>query len=417
MVVVVASLVAACGSGETKGAAVTALGSDVQRVVDATSDPHVAGDTLLPFGADAFRAISGRAAPRANVVVSPLSLALALAMLEPGATGDAGARLDAVLRIHDPESYRASMNALVQSLESRKAESINQGDKPGELAVRVANAAYLQHGYPFERAYVDTIARNFGPALNEVDFRADPDAVAHAINRFVAETTHDRIKTIVPDGALKPDDVLALVNALYLKASWLQPFDPKQTHDESFTRHDGTTVKVPMMRGRSDTSASGDGWVAATKSYVGGLAVQFVLPDRGRFDEVAAHLTEVTAAFDRHQTKGALLGIPRFETAFGVDLEDAFKALGLDPLYEPGHLLGIADDPRLQLDLARHQTYLAMDEQGTEGAAATVLVGEATSGPVVPPVPVVLDRPFLFRIFDQRTGATLFVGAINDPTS
>jgi serpin B len=172
-----------------------------------------------------------------------------------------------------------------------------------------------------------------------------------------------------------------------------------------------------MMHGTSSSSAQGDGWVAATKSYVGGLATQFILPDKGRFDDVARDWERVLEQYEERQTRGAELVLPRFETRFGGEISDPLKALGLGPLYETGGLLGIAGDPRLVVQKAFHRTFVAMDEEGTEAAAATAIIGEEVSAPVVPPVAVILDRPFLFRIFDQETRATLFLGRILDPTA
>jgi serpin B len=100
-----------------------------------------------------------------------------------------------------------------------------------------------------------------------------------------------------------------------------------------------------------------------------------------------------------------------------VELTPALQALGLTAPYDGGGLLGIAPDPTLALDKVIHQTDVAMDEQGTEAAAATVVFGYATSAPLNPPVPVVLDHPFLYRIIDDNTGTTLFIGQVLDPTS
>jgi serpin B len=93
------------------------------------------------------------------------------------------------------------------------------------------------------------------------------------------------------------------------------------------------------------------------------------------------------------------------------------KALGLTAAYVEGGLLGIANDPRLVIDQAIHQTFVAMDEEGTEAAAATIVLVHPVSAPLLEPVPVTLDRPFLYRIIDDRTGATLFIGQILDPTT
>jgi serpin B len=380
-----------------------------------SGDAGLLGDATLAFGAELFAALAAENDDE-NVIISPTSVAIALAMLEPGAVGEARRQLQELLRIDDADAFHAAMNALEQSLEAREVRAHNEGEDPGDVVVRIANAAYLQQGYPFEEPYLDTIGTHYGPVVYAVDFEPDPDAVAHEINRFVADATRDRIAELLKDGDLRPETVFALVNALYLKASWLSPFDKSATRDEPFTRLDGREVTVPMMHDRSDASARGDGWIAAQKRYVGDLAVQFILPDEGRFDDVAADLPRVVAAFNDNRTAGATLAVPRFETRFGAQLTPILKALGLTAPYLEGNLTGMADDPRLVLDVVAHQTFVAMDEEGTEAAAATVATGYPTSAPAEPPVPVVLDRPFLFRIFDVQTGATLFLGRVLDPT-
>jgi serpin B len=418
--VVLTLVAAACGDdadddagGPRAVVSVGVLNDGPRAEPDPGADPSLAGQATLGFGAELFAAMVDSSGDDENVVVSPLSVAIALAMVEPGASGDAQQRLRELLRMEDPAAFHAAMNALEQSLEARAAGSAEDG----EVTVRVANAAYLQEGYPFRQDYLDAVGNHYGPVLNAVDFAPDPDAVAHEINRFVDDETRGRITDLIPDGALDADTRLALVNALYLKASWLEVFDVAATDDGPFTRTDGSRVTVPMMRGTSSSSAQGDGWVAATKSYVGGLETQFILPDEGRFDDVARDWEQVVAQYEERATRGAELVLPRFETRFGGEISDPLKALGLAPLYEERGLLGIADDPRLVVQSAFHRTFVAMDEEGTEAAAATAIIAGIVSAPAVPPVPVILDRPFLFRIFDEETGATLFLGRILDPTA
>jgi serpin B len=380
------------------------------------ADTTVAGDAVTAFGYDVLGAL-GTEAPDGNLIVSPLSIVAALALLEPGASGAAQTELRAALHVTDAGAFHASLSALEQRLVALEAQRYNADDKPGELTVRLANAAYLQQGYPFEQTYLNRVGELYGPQLHGVDFTADPDAVAHEINAFIAEVTKDRIKDLVKDGVLTTDTVLALVNALYFKASWLEVFDKSATVDGDFTRRDGSTVSVPLMHGRSFRSARGDGWVAASKAYVGGLWVDFLLPDEGRYDQVAGALDTAFAELDATGAKGAELAVPRFETRRPSDLGPALRALGIRTAFEEGNLRGIADDPRLRLDEALHQTFVAMDEEGTEAAAATVLTAEATSGSTIEPVPVILDRPFFFRIIDPISHATLFVGRVLDPTT
>ncbi|MEM9464255.1 MAG: serpin family protein [Actinomycetota bacterium] len=379
-------------------------------------DASLAGSAVTGFAYDLFSAARSDA-EGSNLTVSPMSVAVALSMVEPGAVDSARQQLQTVLGISDPEAFHAAMNALEQDLEARTPGRFGSDDDPGEITIGVANAAYLQQGYPFESSYLEAIGSNYGPVLHEVDFPSDPDAVAREINDFVAQATNDQITDLVADGVIRPETVLALVNALYLKASWLETFDPALTTDDTFTLLDGTNVTVPIMHGSSSSSAQGDGWIGATKSYVGNLQAEFILPDEGRFDDVADDLAAVFREFDQNRTAGAALGLPKLETRTSIELTPTLRTLGLTAPFENGGLLGVADDPRLVVDQVVHETFVAMDEDGTEAAAATVVLVYATSGPPKPPVPVVLDRPYLYRIVDAATGATLFIGQVLDPTA
>ncbi|MDP1793534.1 MAG: serpin family protein, partial [Acidimicrobiales bacterium] len=369
-----------------------------------------AGAAITQFGNELFKAARD---PAANSVVSPVSVAIALAMLERGATGDAQRQLASALHIADAKAFHASMTALGRHLAAAKPTALSTGDKPGELQIAIANALFAQAGYPIRSTYTDALSLYYGPTLRTVDFK-QPSAV-DAINQFVAEGTRNHIRDILD--TLPPETVLALVNALYLKASWLEPFEVARTTDHPFTPPAGAPVTVKMMHGTTFKSMKGDGWVAGTKHYTGTLSIEFVLPDAGRFDEVANNLAAVFDALGRHQSGGgsAELAVPRFTTRFKAELKPALAKLGIVAPYAKGNLLGIAGDPALVLDKAIHATFLTMDETGTEAAAATVLTGMATSAPATPPPAVILERPFLFRIVESDTGATLFTGQVLNP--
>ncbi len=376
--------------------------------------PERAGEATLPFGMDLLGAVAPASAG-VNLVVSPLSVMLALALLEPGASGGSGPQLRVLLRMGDPGAFHASLRALAESLVTREVRRQDGDRHPGEILVRVADAAFVQDGYPLRAEYLDAVAAGRDAAVSTVDFAGDPGGATARINRFVADHTEGRVDRPVRR-ALPYDTVLALVNALYLRASWWERFAPARTRDATFTRLDGSDVAVAMMRGIGISSARGGGWVAATQGYVDGLVAQFVLPDKGRFEEVAARLADVVAELEAHPRRGGELGLPRFTTRCGTDLAGPLRALGLTAPFEKGGLCGIADDPELVLGPALHDTFLALDEDGTEAAASTVLTARRVSRRAVPPVPVVLDRPFLFRIVDRTTGATLLLGRILDPS-
>ncbi|MDJ0770902.1 MAG: serpin family protein [Ilumatobacter sp.] len=387
----------------------------------AAASPDVAGQAITAFGYDVLAASGQRVGAGDNMIVSPLSIAIALGMMEPGATGEAQQQLHDLLRIDDPTAWHASMSALEQDLEARQAELLVEGEPdeqdPGEFHANIANAAFLQPGYPFLATYLDTIGTNYGAVLEELDFAVDQAAAADRINEFIADATEDRITDLVHESDIEVDTVLALVNALLLCASWQNEFDADATADDEFARIDGSTITVPFMDGAGDVSGRGDGWVAATKRLVGNVSLQVVLPDEGRFDDVAARVDEVIDEYQRTATDGGRLVMPTFETRVNVELTDVLVDLGLTAPFELGNLLGIADDPRLVLDRALHETWLAIDETGIEAAAATVILMGAVSAPVTEPVPVVLDRPFVLRIVDDVSGATLFAGRIMDPSA
>lgn len=377
-------------------------------------DPTVAGAAVTAFGTEFFNAVRGDT----NAIVSPASVAIALAMLEPGANGQGKTELDAALHVTDAAAFHASMTALRASLESASTPAKQGNDyDPGELQIAIANATYLQGGYPIRPSYLADLGKYYGPGLKTVDFAHHGKEAVADINKFISDGTRGKIDKVLDD--VSPDTVLALVNALYLKASWLTPFPDGGTKREPFTRRDGRQVTADLMHGASDASTSGEGWVAARKYYSERLAADFVLPAAGKFDDVAAHLADVFPRLDGHVADGTTLVAPKLTTRFHQEVGPALKQLGIKAVYGGGALMGIAEDPQLVLDQAIHATFLAMDEHGTEAAAATVLTARAASAMADPPtpVPVVLDHPYVFRIVDRATGATLFIGQVLDPTA
>lgn len=417
-VLVGVALVAACGTGDPTNSAANASPSQPVLVSDRVAPVEgssLAGSAITEFGAELF-AEARSSDPQSNLTLSPASVAIALAMVEPGTVNEAQQQIRRVLRVDDPAAFHSSMNALEQDLETRPPGDYGEDNDPGELIVAVANAAYLQEGYPFEAEYLDTIGSNYGPVLSQVDFSSDPDGVASQINDFVAQATNDQIVDLIGDGVIQPETVLALVNALYLKVSWLDTFDSTSTTEVPFTLFDGSNVDVDMMNGRSNSSTQGDGWVAARKNYVGDLSAEFILPDDGRFDEVAANLSMVFTDIEQNRVSGAELAVPRFETRSSIELTPTLNAMGLTAPFRGGGLLGIANDSNLVIDQVIHEAFVAMDEEGTEAAAATVVLFTTVSGSIDEPVDVILDRPFIYRIIDNVSGATLFIGQIANPT-
>jgi hypothetical protein len=269
-------------------------GLAISTVARAPADPaaaKTAAASINAFGLDLFRQLladPSLALAQKNTVFSPTSIALALGMARAGAKGETASQIDAVLHTSGWDALGPGLNSLSQALTSRNATWTEQEqvlDSSGSfreapvshtLALRIANAAYAQQGWTIEQPYLDAIAAAFGAGLRLVDFIAHPAAAIKAINAWVSDQTAKRIPQLLGPGAITPGVRLVLVNAIYLKANWLQEFRAGETKPAPFTRLDGSRVTVPTMEqlfaGGAAPYASGNGWRAVELRYVGGVS-------------------------------------------------------------------------------------------------------------------------------------------------
>jgi len=434
----------------------------------ATADPAAAGTaaaSINAFGLDLLRAML--ADPKLqladkNAVFSPTSIVLALAMARAGAKGDTAAEMDKVLHTTGWEELGPGLNALEQALASRNA-TWQEEEVTRELAVRIANAAFAQHGWPLEQAYLDRIGGSFDAGVRLVDFAADPEAARQLINAWVSGQTKKRIPQLLQPLDVTKDTRLGLVNAVYLKANWAREFELDRTESAPFTRLDRSKVSVPTMwvgGGQEIPYARGTGWQATELRYRGELdpesgyytkplAMTLILPDDlaafekrltgAQLDRIASalesqrqRLEEVTGGRESEAcwcgcyAYAVEVHMPRFGIETRVPLADELKAIGMATAFDPerADFTGIhvpADEmDRPFISTVIHQANIDVDEKGTEAAAATY-VGMDTGGCTGPePAKVItlrLDRPFLFALRDVETGAVLFMGRVVDPSA
>jgi len=405
----------------------------------AIEDPTKAASAVNAFGLDLYRRL---AAEGGNVVISPTSIAFALAMARFGARGETAAEMDAVLRSLGSDEAAAALNALDQALVSRSGTFEDEERNRVPVVLRMVNTAFAQSGYPLEAAYLEALATRLGAALRLVDYIADPAEARRLVNDWVSRWTEKRIPEL-----LEPADVdtltrLVLVNAIYLKAAWTHPFDPADTKPGSFTLLDGSTVRVPMMAldstglGPSLPCAVGDGWKAIELPFLGvparsagdeghwsegSLALTVIVPDDLRAFEkrlTPAGLSAALAKLDRCKVS---LRMPRFGVASATRLADVLKAMGMPVAFDPvaADFTGIANIPGQPLYISKviHQANIDVDEKGAEAAAATAVVMTVGGpGDTSEPIVIRVDRPFLFLVRDVPTGAILFMGRVVDPS-
>jgi serpin B len=438
-------VVAACG--ETGGGSTTTPG-DGPRADDVTTTSE-GGDGVISFvasdldrrssgpvdddvmtAAAGLRAFADQAyallaeADGGNIVYSPASIHLALAMTHAGARGDTAAEMRAALHFDlDGDALHRAMNTLDQVLAGR-----NREEPPGpdgierKVLLQVANALWGQQGFEFDQQFLGTLAADYGAGMRLVDYITAAEEARSAINGWIAEQTNDRIPELIPGGVLSAATRLVLTNAVYLDATWASPFDHDATWDAPFTRLDGSEVTVETMHQQlMARHAAGDGWQAIELPYVGEeLAMLFLVPDAGSFADVEGGVAD--GLFDEVlENLGPAevdLGLPRYEFRFKASVALLLADLGMPLAFDPARadFSGMTAAERLFISDVIHEAFIAVDEEGTEAAAATAVVMDLAAVQT-DAIALQIDRPFLFSLYDRETGAVLFMGRVLDPTA
>ena len=411
------------GSSGVDGVGRSSLRGAAVRVTTG-ADPTAAAAAINAFSADLYQRLVA-ADPSANLVFSPASIALALAMASAGAKGPTLQEMDSVLHITDATTIHRSLNGLAAGLEALNRSQDNTADGgtgTSEVQLSIANSLWGQADVRFEQAFLDLLSAEYDAGIELVDYKADPQAARDAINTWVAQQTNDRIPQLLGEGTITPDTRLTLVNAIYLKANWDQVFTKELTADEPFTAPGGE-VTVSMMHTTGEFGyAAGEGWQAVDLPYVFGslsftVLVNDALTTGG--DNGGAALPsgdEVFAALEHHAVQ---LGLPKFDIETSTSLAEVLGAMGMATAFDKtADFSGMTTDEQLIIGDVIHQANITVDEEGTEAAAATAVVMVATSAEV-PQEPVVLtiDRPFTFWLRDRATGTIVFMGRVNDPSA
>jgi serpin B len=273
--------------------------------------------------------------------------------------------------------------------------------------------------------FLDALARHYGAGMRLVDYAADAEAARSQINAWTSEQTRGKIDQLIPEGVLDALTRLVLVNAVYLKAPWEQPFPPG-TRPRLFTRADGSMVQVPTMAAEITGARYGraDGWQAIELRYAGNdLAMTVILPDRGTLpaferqldgDRLARVLQSLTPV------EAVDLWLPKWRFQTSASMKDTLTELGMPTAFDDefADFSGMTTQEKLFITAVLHEAYIAVDESGTEAAAATaVVMTDSAARLPTPVVTMVVDRPFLFVIHDLATATPLFIGRVTDPTT
>jgi serpin B len=254
------------------------------------------------------------------------------------------------------------------------------------------------------------------------DFLTAYEPVRREINAWVADQTEQRIKELIPQGAVDQSTRMVHVNAIYFNGDWLYKFDPNDTSDASFFLLDGSEVVVQMMSNDLAAAAyvAGPGYQAVELPYQGGSAVMdIIVPDAGTFEEFETSLDSEALAkiIGAMQPVSLHLDLPKFSYGASFDLKERLSALGMADAFNPeiADFSGMTGHRDLFISRVLHQAFVAVDEEGTEAAAATAVIVAPTSI-MLPDLTLSIDRPFIYAIRDLGTGQILFLGRVLNPT-
>jgi serpin B len=403
-------------------AAVSAVLAQSDKPRDA--QPHVASVDLADlvsgnntFAFDLFHQLEDEPL---NLFFSPYSISVALAMTYAGASGDTERQMAQAMRFELPQAaLHPAFNRLALELDQRSsAEGI---DPDQAFKLHVVNASWGQTGFTFLPGYLDVLALNYGAGIRLLDFATNPESARKTINRWVSQETENKINDILPQGSIDVLTRLVLSNAIYFKADWQNEFDKNSTQDDVFHLAAGGTTTVPMMNrtGFYNYTAAND-FQALELPYAGGqLSMLIILPEEGKFNQAASFLdaTALEGVISNLQHTNVDLTLPKFTFEYDLGLKGWLQKLGMKDAFNPAQadLSGMDGSRDLYITDVLHKAFVAVDEAGTEAAAATAVIIGLTSMPVEQPIAFKADRPFIFLIRDIPTGTILFLGNMMNP--
>ena len=398
------------------------LQSDKGRITSPAVTPSEQALLIQGNSAFAFELYQELKGNGANLFFSPYSISLALAMAYAGANGETAQQMaDTLSFLLSQDNLHPAFNNLDIELGKRGQGARGKDDKGFRL--NIVNAIWGQKDYTFLPTFLDVLAQNYGAGLRILDFITEAEKSRVTINNWVSDQTEERIKDLIPQGTITELTRLVLTNAIYFNAAWAYPFDEDLTADGPFYLLEGGQVAVSMMKQTESLGyAKGEGYQAVELPYDGGeLSMVILLPEAGNFAafEETLDAQQVDAIISDLQKARIMLAMPRFEFESQFGLKATLAGMGMPIAFSPDEadFSGMTGNRELFISDVIHKAFVAVDEDGTEAAAATAVIVGTTGMPVDPPVEVTIDRPFIFLIRDIETGAILFVGRVLNPAS
>ncbi len=357
------------------------------------------------FGFNVFKEIV-HDQPDSNIFISPLSISMALGMTYNGAEGETEEAMRTTLGYGDLTDEQINKNyASLIHLLSNQDETVRMD---------IANSIWIREGFQVQDEFIDVNEKYFYAKVTNLDFFS-PDAVG-IINHWVSENTNGKIEKIVTE--IDPQVVMFLINAIYFKADWQHTFDPEQTSEDWFVKQNGDSIVCNFMHQNKEFEYfSTDQFLAVDLPYgKGDFSMTLLMPKSGQsMNNFISNLdrAEWDTMVEQFSPVNFILQIPKFTLQYKITLNDVLKSLGMGIAFDENQadFSDINPDQQLFISNVLHKSFIKIDEEGTEAAAATSVEVSLTSVPMT----ISFNRPFLFVIRERESNTVLFVGKLAEP--
>ncbi len=365
------------------------------------------------FGLEIFQEIRNESIEE-NIMISPLSISVALAMAYNGADGATKTEMEKTLKLNGltTEEINNSYKLLIAAL-----QSIDE-----DVVFELANAIFYTSNFVVKPAFINDNQNYYDAKVDALNFNSP--AAIEKINGWVAEKTHDKIEKIIE--SLSPNDRMVLLNAIYFNGIWSVEFDEDGTKMHNFKKKDGTNKEVAMMKKEDKLEYTSNSLFQAVKlPYGNGQYNMFVLlPEVGKNSEDV--INEMSADNwlswngNFELKEHVVVTMPRFKYEFEMQINDVLKKMGMQKAFNSqlSDFTKISDDKDLFISSVIHKSFIDVNETGTEAAAVTSITFTTTSigpGDQVQKIYFTVDKPFVFAITEKDTDAILFIGEVQNP--
>jgi len=354
-----------------------------------------------------------------NIFFSPFSISTALAMTYEGARGNTETQMTDVLHYINP---KASTHKAFNRLDLSLSEQMKSKKGDAAFKLETANSIWAQRDYRWLPEFLDAMKINYGAGIYSVDFQNETEKSRLEINKWVEDKTHDKIKELLKPGIITPLTYMVLVNAIYFYGKWMHEFDKKATQDDDFTKLDGSKTQIPFMHQEAESSyMENELFQALEMSYKDcDLAMLVLLPPIDKFNELESKLDSAMLkdVIDNLQENQVRVTFPKMKMENQFDLVKTLSEMGMPDAFAGGiaDFSGMDGTKELFIMHVIHKAYVAIDEKGTEAAAATAVVMGKAMAPAPPQyIEFKADHPFIFLIRDRKTNCVLFAGRVLNP--